>query len=203
MNDGFNLTLTREQEAEFDAAAESGEFCLPPENAHPRDIALQLLALDEFEDLREGEAVIDWLLRRDEKIRQERTVLGTAYLPRVQGDLNPVFMWMLSNVFRREPDFLIVLDQKFWFSANPQLREILVYHELYHCIHKTNREGEKRYGWDERPIWGLRGHDVEEFTAVASRYGAWNSELAAFRDALNAHAEATQLQKNPAPGNRA
>jgi hypothetical protein len=166
---------------------EQGEFCLPPPELHPRDVAAELLQLEEFEDLREGEAVIDWLLRRDEKEKMGRRILGTAHLPRVQGELNPVFEWMLGNLFQRTPDFLIILDMAFWFAAGPRLREILVYHELSHCIHATDRDGEKRYGWDERPIWRLRAHDVEEFTSVVRRYGAWNTEIQEFVAAANHH----------------
>jgi hypothetical protein len=187
--------LSRERSLLFEALQEEGEYCHPPADLHPRDIAGRLIYLEEFADIREGEATIDWLLRRDEKTKHERQILGTCYLPRVQGELNPLFEWMLKNTLKREPDYLIILDLKFWFFSNDRSREILVYHELSHCFHKTNREGEKRYTFDELPVWGLKGHDVEEFTAVAQRYGAWNHELESFRDALNAHAEETSVSK--------
>lgn len=173
--------------------AEGGAYQLPPEAVHPSVIAGRLLQLPEFSDLVEGEAKIDWLLKRDQKTRGGRHILGTAHMPKVQGDLNPCFQWMLANLFKRDPDFLIILDRAYWFAATPILREILVYHELTHCIHKTDNYGDKRYDMDERPVWGLRGHDVEEFTAVVRRYGAWNHDIKSFCAAIIAHTEETQV----------
>jgi Putative phage metallopeptidase len=172
---------------------------------HPAVIADQLLkSLPEFVDLVDGEATIDWLFKRDEKIRGGRQILGAVHMPKVPGELNPCFGWMLERVFGRKPDFLVILDRNYWLepsethAAIPHLREILVYHELTHCIHQVDREGGKRYDHDERPIWGLRGHDVEEFTAVARRYGAWNTELESFCAAVEAHAAEARLTSQPA-----
>lgn len=194
--------LTRSSdEDEVPSLADEGAYLIPPDDIHPIQFANELLKLDEFAHLVDGEARIDWLLKRDEKVKGGRQILGTAHMPKVQGDLNPCFVWMLARIFRREPDFLIILDKRYWLESSARLREILVYHELTHCIHKTDGNDEPRYDWDERPVWGLRGHDVEEFTAVVQRYGAWNVELETFRDALNAHAEATQISRGTPSSN--
>lgn len=172
-----------------------GAYLAPPpdDKDHPAKIASELLKLPEFADLVDGEAKIDWLLKRDTKVRGGRQILGTAHMPKVQGDLNPCFVWMLELVFKRQPDFLIILDGSYWFNPSqqpteiPRLREILVYHELSHCIHKKDGFGDKRYDHDEKPVWGLKGHDVEEFIAVVQRYGAWTEEIRQFVDVVNAH----------------
>lgn len=194
MIDGQNLTVAvGPTDEESENLIEGGAYAVPPEAIHPAAIAVQLLQLEEFSDLLEGEARIDWLLKRDEKTRGGRHILGTAHMPKVQGDLNPCFRWMLAKTFNRDPDFLIVLDKAYWVEATPRLREILVYHELSHCIHKRDRFGDKLFDSDERPVWTLRGHDVEEFTAVVRRYGAWNDDIKTFCAAIIAHAEETQL----------
>jgi hypothetical protein len=193
----------REDDDDVPSLADDGAYQIPRDEIHPVAIADRLLrTVDDFSHLVEGEAKIDWLLKRDEKVKGGRQILGTAHMPKVQGDLNPCFVWMLARIFGRESDFLIILDKRYWLAASARLREILVYHELTHCIHKTDGNGDPRYDWEERPVWGLRGHDVEEFTAVVQRYGAWNVELESFRDALNAHAEATQISGGAPPVNR-
>lgn len=172
-----------------------GAYLVPPldDKDHPAKIANELLKLPEFADLVDGEAKIDWLLKRDTKIRGGRHILGTAHMPKVQGDLNPCFVWMLELVFKRQPDFLIILDGSYWFRPSenadeiPRLREILVYHEMTHCIHKVDGMGDKRYDHDERPVWGLAAHSVEEFTSVVQRYGAWNEDIKLFVEAANRH----------------
>jgi hypothetical protein len=55
-----------------------------------------------------------------------------------------------------------------------------VYHELCHTEHKRDKEGELRFDVEERPVWGIVGHDVEEFNAVVRRYGAHSLEIQKF-----------------------
>jgi hypothetical protein len=174
--------------AQHSPAEPTAAYSRPPDHAgSPDSIAKRLFLLPEHLHLAEGEAAIEWLIRRDEKIKAGRQVLGTAHLPRVQGELNPCFQWLLESFFGHVPDFLIILDHNYWFGSSPLLREILVYHELTHCIHKKDAFGDPLYDENDRPRWGLRGHDVEEFTAVVRRYGAWNADLDAFIAAAQAH----------------
>lgn len=172
-----------------------GAFVYPPEHIHPDPIAQQLLQLPEHEHLLHGEAIVDWLLMRDNKTKGGRHVLGTVYLPRIQGELNACFQWLLECHFGRMPDFLIILDQTYWVESAPRLREILVYHELCHCIHKENKLGEPMFDENERPRWGLRGHDVEEFTSVVRRYGAYSADLEYFIQAAATHADTARLER--------
>jgi len=186
-------------ESASDISLDSGAFCRPPPHLDPAETARPLLELPEHEHLFEGEAVIEWLLQRDAKVKQGRQILGTAYLPRVQGELNPCFQWLLERYFQRMPDFLIILDAAYWEVATPRLREILVYHELSHCIHKESNEGEPLYDENGRPRWGLKGHDVEEFTSVVRRYGAWNADLEYFIEAAKTHALESRTSRGVTP----
>lgn len=154
---------------------------------HPVVFWNRLKQLPEFEHLVDGEARIEWLLRDDEYRKQGRKVLGACYLPSVQGSLSGLFDWLLANHFGGEEpvDFLIILDREFWESSDDKTREILVYHELCHAAQAVNRDGDPRFDKDGRPVWSIRGHDVEEFVAVARRYGAYNSDLRALIAAAN------------------
>jgi hypothetical protein len=169
------------------ALNDDAAYSRPPDYLHPATIAQRLFLLPEHEHLAAGEATIEWLIKRDEKIKGGRMILGTAHLPRVQGELNPCFEWLLESVFGHPLDFLIILDRGFWFNATAIQREILVYHELTHCIHKKDAYGDPLYDENERPRWGLAAHSVEEFTSVVRRYGAWNEEIRQFVEAANSH----------------
>jgi hypothetical protein len=146
----------------------------------PDAIAGKLIkGLPEFAHLLEGEARIGWLFHRREIVRGGATVLATVHLPKVQGQLKDVFDWLL---FERlgELDFLVLVWADFWSGASAREREILVYHELCHMVHKEDADGEPRFSEDGRPIFGTRAHDVEEFQAVVRRYGAYSEDLQAF-----------------------
>lgn len=143
-------------------------------------IVERVLAMPEFDDLRDAEPTIEWLMRNETKIKQGRWIHGTAYTPQVTGELRDMFEWLLEVYFGHFPDFLIVLSRDYWEEANPAQREILVFHELAHCEHARDKMGALRYTKDGFPIFGLRGHDIEEFDAVVRRYGAHSEDLQRF-----------------------
>lgn len=163
-------------------------FLIPEYNdAHPGVFAARLMEAGEFEHLRDGEARIGWLMRTHEEVMGGRQILGTVFMPQVQGRLREVFDWLLDEKFPDGLDFLVILDATYWEEADEIKREILVFHELCHCIQKVDQYGAPRFDKDGRPVWGLRGHSVEEFSEVVQRYGAWNDELKEFIAAAQAH----------------
>lgn len=168
---------------------DEGAYARPPANPalNPEVYARKLLLLPEHEHLAAGEAVIEWLLKRDEKVKAGRQVLGTCHMPRVQGELNPCFEWLLERFFGHVPNFLIILDRDWWFEATPLAREILCYHELSHAAHKKDRFGDPLYDAEERPVWTIAGHSIEEFESVVRRYGAWSPDLKSFMAAYAEH----------------
>jgi hypothetical protein len=163
------------------ADEQGGEYLVPgAEDGGPRWHYERLLPLPEFAHLVDGGARIEFLLRGREQITGGRRVLGSVHLPSVQGQLKGVFTWMLEQMFGMLPDFLVVLENDYWQAATPRQREILIYHELCHAEHKLDRDGEPRFDVEERPVWGLVGHNVEEFNAVVQRYGAHSADIEAF-----------------------
>lgn len=160
-----------------------------PDKDQPIRHLHKLLKLPEFEFLRDGEARIEFLIRGHDETRGGRRVLGSVHLPTVQGQLKDVFVWMLEDKFGELPDFLIVVESEYWLSANDLEREALVYHELCHCEHATDREGTPRFNAEGQPVWKLRGHDIEQFNAVVRRYGPYNDEIRHFIRAIDDHAD--------------
>ena len=161
----------------------SGDYIIPPVDALDGPVAIRdrlLRECPEFAHLAEGEARIAFLLASVEVIKAGKQILGAAHLPTVQGQLKGVFAWTLEQALGFMPDFLITLDLTFWEEADARHREILVYHELCHCIQKADRDGEPRFDEDDRPVWGIVGHDVEEFSATVRRYGAYSEDIREF-----------------------
>jgi len=76
-------------------------------------------------------------------------------------------------------DYVIEVWGDWWDSAQPQEREALLFHELYHIVKGETAQGKVK--------WGLRRHDVEEFHEVARIYGAWDSSLKHFEEQLRRH----------------
>jgi hypothetical protein len=126
-------------------------------------------------------------LEEDGWTRDSRMILGTAQMPRVSGSLAGLFDQLLEDVCGYAPDFLILLNEAWWMQASDREREILVFHELSHCGQAIDRYGVPRVNKQTgRPILAMVAHDLEEFNAVAARYGEWKSDITAFREALEA-----------------
>ena len=151
----------------------------------PGPISARLVGdLEEFATLRQGEASILFLMRQGEKMKAGRRVLGTMALPQFRGELGAVATWMLAKLCGGLPDYIMVLDAAWWSQAPPRAREALVYHELCHAEQAKGRDGEPLFTPDGLPVWGIVGHDIEEFHKVAKRYGAWSPDIHSFIRAL-------------------
>jgi hypothetical protein len=74
--------------------------------------------------------------------------------------------------FLTELDFLIEVALDQWNELAENQRTALVDHLLERCMgtEDENDGGEMK--------WSLREPDVQEFTSILSRYGAWTDELA-------------------------
>ncbi len=66
------------------------------------------------------------------------------------------------------PFYCIEFAWDMWIRMDGKQRIALVDHELSHITPD-----------------GLRGHDIEEFSAIARRHGAWKQDLADFKAAIN------------------
>jgi len=131
-------------------------------------------------------ADVQFLLTNVENFEKGKQILGTAQMGAPTGKA-----WskaraerFLLDRFKEIPDFLIILDATFLAGARPLEALAVTDHEFYHCGVKRKRDGEIQYGRDDRPKFAIREHDVQEFTGVARRWGAWNDDLKAFQEAL-------------------
>lgn len=163
-------------------------FVLPPDGENePAAIYKRLIETDaQFEYLRDWEPDVAFLLRVDPEKMNQRAIIGSCSMPQVQGRHRKLFSWLLEKQIGYVPVFLFTLDQAWWEEASPRLREILMFHEMLHAGVSLDAFGHPRFKRETgEPIWALVGHDVEEFTEVVARYGAWDDDLKNFRDALN------------------
>ena len=161
-------------------------YSLPDPDNHPATIAARVMRMPEHLHLVDNDIEVDYVMRNTEKVRGGRIVLGSVHEPTCQGEMAPLFEWMLERLLGKLPRFLVILDAEYWEQADARAREILIFHELCHIRQKLDRYGSPRFDKDGLPVYGLHGHDVEEFTAVVGRYGAHNPDIDRFIKAATA-----------------
>lgn len=166
---------------------EIAPYSLPTADNHPATIAERVMRMPEHQHLVDNEIDVDWLMRNFEKVKGGRIVLGSVHEPTCNGELAPMFEWMVERLFGRLPRFLVILDAEYWAAATDLQREILIFHELCHIQQKLDKFGAPRFDKDGLPVYGLKSHDVEEFSATVYRYGAYSEEIKTFVDACNNH----------------
>jgi len=84
-------------------------------------------------------------------------------------------------------DFVILLQQEFWQSeaVTDEQRDALLDHELCHAAVKEDPYSNDPLRDDRgRIVYRIRKHDLEEFAAIAARYGTWKRDLELFAQAL-------------------
>lgn len=135
------------------------------------------------------DASIGYLLTNVENIKGGAWVLGTAQLGEPSGGTP----WakikayqQLDQWFGHIPDFIITLDSVFLNTADPAQICALIEHELYHCSIKKDDIGMPKLDRWGGATWEMRPHDVEEFTGVVGRYGAWKQALHEMKAAFDA-----------------
>ena len=121
-----------------------------------------------------GKAHLGWLWTNVPYVKQMRVVAGQAEKPMFKGGA-----WQkhrqemqFEEWFGGIPDFVITLDARYANEASDRDFCALLEHELYHCAQRRNKDGAPKFHEDtDRPVYGMRGHDVEEFVGVVRRYG--------------------------------
>jgi hypothetical protein len=85
------------------------------------------------------------------------------------------------------PDFIITVNVDCWNECDDTQCCALIEHELYHAAQKQDAFGAPRFSKETgKPLYSIRGHDVEEFIGVVRRYGAVGANVRAMVDAANA-----------------
>jgi hypothetical protein len=122
-------------------------------------------------------ARIGYLWTNAGNMKQMKTVVGTAEIPKPSPMSS---MWQKARYYYQirewfgttDLDFLITLDAVYISKAPNNIFLAILDHELYHCGHKRDEFGKKLFSKQTgKPIFGLLGHDVEEFVGIWMRYG--------------------------------
>lgn len=139
-------------------------------------------------------ARIGFLWTNVENSRKGRSVIGTAELGTPQGTMGK---WGRARVVQQIvgwfgvlPDFIITIEATWWVKASDAECCALIEHELYHCAQDKDEFGSPKFNQQTgRPVFGMRGHDVEQFIGVVRRYGAGASGVREMVEAANAGPE--------------
>jgi len=138
------------------------------------------------EHLRDAHLAVLWT--DVENRRQMRRVVATAEMPSDKGG-----KWQVARAeqqrmewFGYEPEFLLTFDADWAVYATDREFCAVVEHELYHCAQALDEFGAPRFNKAAgRPVFAIRGHDVEEFVGVVARYGAVSSDVRALLEVAN------------------
>ncbi|GGF24467.1 hypothetical protein GCM10011321_14810 [Youhaiella tibetensis] len=101
----------------------------------------------------------------------------------------------LLDWFGEVPTFLLTFDAEYASSCSDAQFMALVEHELYHAGQERDAFGAPRFSKKTgKPIYGIRGHDVEEFVGVVRRYGASAAHIEELVAAANADPEIARVE---------
>lgn len=115
-----------------------------------------------------------------------RAVMGQAELmpPMAMGRWQRArAIHQIEEWFGSVPDFLLTFFAPACVDMDDASFCALVEHELYHCAQARDVFGMPKFSKEGRPIFAIRGHDVEEFVGVVARYGAAASAVSALIEA--------------------
>lgn len=87
------------------------------------------------------------------------------------------------------PDFILTFDAAYAAECSDIEWCALVEHELLHAGQEVDIFGAPKFNRFGRPVFGIRGHDVQEFTSIVRRYGADAAHVRQFVDAANGRPE--------------
>lgn len=139
-------------------------------------------------------ASIGFLWTNVQNTKQGRWLVGQAERgkPQAMGKLAMARAEMqVRGWFGYIPDFIITIDASYWQTAPDVNACALVDHELYHCAQQKDEFGAPKFNMRTgKPMFGIRGHDVEEFTGVVRRFGIISQDV---RDMVEAAQQAPSV----------
>lgn len=126
------------------------------------------------------QAHIGWLWTNGVAENRGRRIAGECRMPRPAGSRWSQMMaeMQLVDWFGDVPDFVITIDAELARTASDAAFCALIEHELYHAAQALGIFGEPRFTREGRPVFTMRGHDVEQFVGVVARYGMQASGVA-------------------------
>ena len=144
-----------------------------------------------------AEASIGYLWASVENTRKGKRVVGQCETGTPQGAMGK---WAKARVeqqikewFGSMPDFIITLDANYCAACGDAEFMALVEHELYHAAQDVDSFGAPKFNSQTgRPVFTIRGHDVEQFIGVVRRYGA---DAAGVRELVDAASRPPEIAR--------
>lgn len=134
-------------------------------------------------------AEIGVLWTNSQNSRKGRRIVGQCELGQLQGAMGK---WakaravqQVTEWFGHIPDFIFTFDAPYASSCEDDEFCALVEHELYHAAQDRDAFGAPKFRKTGKPVFTIRGHDVEEFVGVVRRYGSQATGVAALVEAAN------------------
>lgn len=132
--------------------------------------------------------------------RHGKQIVGTAEIAKPPSSLSKWGKARWEHQMRewfgdRQLDFLITLYAPYFAGVDELEQYSGSEHELYHCGQQQDQYGLPKFSRTTgKPIFGIRGHDVEEFVGIMQRYGptAGAGESLAFAMASRIEPEITR-----------
>lgn len=108
--------------------------------------------------------------------RNGRVIVGQCEL----GDPMAMGKWgkakariQVEHWFGHIPDFILTFDAAYADQCSDIEWCALVEHELLHAAQERDAFGAPKFSPSTgKPVWAMRGHDVQEFISIVRRYGA-------------------------------
>ena len=123
-------------------------------------------------------AKIGYLWTNTQNVRQMRQVAAMVEIPKPPTQSSAWFKaryrYQLRKWFGTDKlDYLMTFDAGYMFDCEDINRVATIDHECYHCAQKRDEFGGLKFNNKTGlPVFGLQGHDVEEFVGIIRRYGA-------------------------------
>lgn len=157
-------------------------YSLPDPDHDPAVIAARLMRHPVHQHLADNEVRIGYLMRCKPKDKGNKRELGSVHAVKTmfQGGFKDLGLMLLEQLLGDLPEFLIVLDLKFWNQATDEQRDALTWHELAHIQQRVDEYGAPRFDRDGLPVFGIVEHDVSAFRSEVERFGLWSDDLRAF-----------------------
>lgn len=121
------------------------------------------------------QAEIGFLWTNEPNERRGRLILGMCQLLPPSGDKWAAgrAVHQIETWFGDVPDFLITIYAPRAAEMDDPSFMALIEHELYHAAQDRDQYGGPKFDKQTgKPVFAMRGHDVEEFVGVVARYGA-------------------------------
>ena len=134
-------------------------------------------------------AELGWVWTNMPIVKQGRAIIGQCELVMDSGGTwaRGRSLHQLRTWFGGIPDFVITLLAPVWVMMDDRNAFALIEHELMHAAHARDQYGNPKYSRDTGlPVFGMRGHDFEEFVGVVERYGATSPALRTAAEAIMA-----------------